>query len=112
MEDFVENYPTSSKQNQAYTGVAQYYFEQGQYPQALEYFDKVDESGLTFDELEKYNFQKGYAYFTAKNKKEATTYFNKVANSKEYGSQAKYYLGYMAYDNNDYNCLLYTSRCV
>lgn len=102
MEDFVENYPTSSKQNQAYTGVAQYYFEQGQYPQALEYFDKVDESGLTFDELEKYNFQKGYAYFTAKNKKEATTYFNKVANSKEYGSQAKYYLGYMAYDNNDY----------
>jgi tetratricopeptide (TPR) repeat protein len=69
MEDFVENYPTSSKQNQAYIGVAQYYFEQGQYPQALEYFDKVDESGLTYDELEKYNFQKGYAYFTAKNKK-------------------------------------------
>lgn len=102
MEDFVKNYPTSTKQNQAYIGVAHFYFEQGQYPQALEYFDKVDESGLTYDQLEKYNFQKGYAYFTAKNKKEATNYLNKVANSKEYGSQAKYYLGYMAYDNNDY----------
>ena len=53
MEDFVKDYPTSTKQNQAYIGVAQYYFENGKYPQALEYFDKVDESGLTFDEMEK-----------------------------------------------------------
>lgn len=102
MEDFVTEYPTSTKQNQAYIGVAHFYFEEGRYPQALEYFDKVDESALTYDELEKYNFQKGYSYFTAGKKKEATTYFNKVANSKEYGSQAKYYLGFMSYENDDY----------
>ncbi|GAA4048171.1 tetratricopeptide repeat protein [Flavobacterium chungnamense] len=102
MEDFVANYPTSTKQNQAYIGVATFYFENGNYPQALEYFNKVDESALTYDELERYNFQKGYAFFTAKNKKEATAYFNKVANSKEYGSQAKYYLGFMAYEGDDY----------
>jgi tetratricopeptide (TPR) repeat protein len=102
MENFVTEYPTSSKQNQAYIGVSQYYFAQGNYPKALQYFDKVDESGLTYDELEKYNFQKGYAYFTAKKKKEATTYFNKVQNSKEYGSQAKYYLGFMAYEEDNY----------
>jgi tetratricopeptide (TPR) repeat protein len=102
MEDFVANYPTSTKQNQAYVEVATYYFENGNFPQALHYFDKVDESALTYEELEKYNFQKGYAYFSAKNKKEATTYLNKVANSKEYGSQAKYYLGFMAYEGDDY----------
>jgi len=102
MESFVADYPTSTKQNQAYIGVAQYYFENGKYPQALEYFDKVDESGLTFDEMEKYNFQKGYAYFSANKKKEATTYLTKVSNSKEYGSQAKYYLGFMAYEGDDY----------
>jgi tetratricopeptide (TPR) repeat protein len=83
MESFVSNYPTSSKQNQAYKEVAQYYFEGGKYPQALEYFNKVDESSLTYSEQEKFNFQKGYAFFTAKNKKEATAYFNKVVNSKE-----------------------------
>ncbi len=103
MEDFVQDYPTSSKQNQAFLGVACYYFEQGNFPQALEYFNKVDESGLTFEELEKYNFQKGYTYFNAKNKKEATKYLNKVSNSKEYGSQAKYYLGFMAYEKDDYS---------
>ncbi len=102
MEDFVTNYPTSSKQNQAYIEVAHYYFEQGQYPEALEWFDKVDESGLSGDDVDKFNFQKGYSYFTAKNKKEATKYFNTVANSKEYGSQAKYYLGFMAYEADDY----------
>jgi hypothetical protein len=32
---------------------------------------------------------KGYSFFNSKKKKEATTYFNKVVNSQEYGSQAK-----------------------
>ena len=91
MEDFVENYPTSTKQNQAYIEVAHYYFDQSNYPQALKYFDKVNENGLTNSEREKFNFQKGYAYFTAKNVKEATNYFNKVVNSKEFGNQAKNY---------------------
>jgi tetratricopeptide (TPR) repeat protein len=102
MEQFVADYPTSSKQNQAFIEVAQYYFEQGKYPQALSYFDKVDESALTAEQAEKFTFQKGYAYYTANNKKEATNYFNKVANSKEYGSQAKYYLGMMSYQGDNY----------
>jgi len=102
MEDFVSSYPTSTKQNQAYIDVAQYYFENGNYPNAMSYFDKVDESGLTYDQQEKFAFQKGYTYFTTGNKKEAANYFNRIANSKEFGSQAKYYLGYMAYDSDNY----------
>ena len=102
MENFVADYPTSSKQNQAFTEVAHYYFEIGKYPQALQWFEKVDESNLTNAEREKFNFQKGYANFSNGNKKEATNYFNKVVNSKEYGSQAKYYLGYMSYEKDDY----------
>jgi TolA-binding protein len=102
MENFVTNYPTSRKQNQAYIEVAHYYFNQGNYPQALEWFEKVNESNLSYKEQDQYNFQKGYSFFSSKNKKEATTYFNKVANSTEYGSQAKYYLGFMAYEGDDY----------
>ena len=47
MERFVADYPTSTKQNQAYIEVAHYYFKQGNYPQALQWFDKVDESQLS-----------------------------------------------------------------
>ena len=102
MERFVTDYPTSSKQNQAFIEVAHYYFEQGRYPQALEWFDRVDEGTLTQSETDKFNFQKGYSFFTAKKKKEAASYFNKVVNSEEYGSQAKYYLGFMAYEGDNY----------
>ena len=102
MESFVEDYPTSTKQNQAYIEVAHYYFEQGRYPQALQWFDKVDENTLSAEERDKFNFQKGYAFFSAGKKKEATGYFNQVLNSKEYGSQAKYYMGFMSYEADDY----------
>ena len=102
MEDFVRDYPTSPKQNQAYVEVAHYYFDQGKFPQALDWFNKVDESGLSYEEQDKFNFQKGYAYFSAGQKKEATPYFNRVINSKDYSSQANYYLGFMAYEGNDY----------
>ena len=102
MERFVSDYPTSAKSNQAFIEVAHYYFDQGNYPQALQWFQKVDESQLSSADRDKFNFQKGYAFFSSKNKKEATTYLNKVVNSKEYGSQAKYYLGFMAYEGDDY----------
>jgi len=102
VESFVEDYPTSTKTNQAYIEVAHYYFDQGNYPKSLEWFDKADSNNMSQAEREKYNFQKGYAYFTAKNTKEATKYFNQVVNSKNFGSQAKYYLGYMSYETDDY----------
>ncbi|OCB76458.1 tetratricopeptide repeat protein [Flavobacterium crassostreae] len=102
MEDFVAEYPTSAKSNQAFIEVAHFYFEQGNYPKALQWFEKVDESQLSNSDRDRFNFQKGYAFFNSKKKKEATTYFNKVRNSKEFGSQAKYYLGFMAYEGDDY----------
>ena len=102
MEQFVTDYPTSVKQNQAYIEVAHYHFSQGNYPQALQWFDKVDESSLSRADQDKFNFQKGYSFFNAKKKKEAIVYLNKVVNSAEYGSQAKYYLGFMAYEGDDY----------
>ena len=102
MENFVTNYPTSAKSNLAYIEVAHYYFDQGSYPQALQWFQKVNENQLSAADRDKFNFQKGYAFFSSKNKKEATKYLNKVVNSKEYGSQAKYYLGFIAYEGDDY----------
>lgn len=102
IEEFIKDYPTSSKQNQAYIEVAQYYFEQGKFPQALEYFEKVDETTLSYEQQDKFTFQKGYAYFTAGDKKQAQAYLSKSENSKEYGTQAKYYLGFMQYEGNNY----------
>ncbi|WP_418263278.1 tetratricopeptide repeat protein [Flavobacterium faecale] len=103
IERFLTDYPTSAKSNQAYLEVAFYYFDQKNYSGAMRNFEKVNEYQLKSEDREKFNFQKGYCLFNTKNKKEASSYFNKVVNSKEYGSQAKYYLGFMAYEGNDYS---------
>ncbi len=102
MEDFVERYPTSIKRNSAFIDVADYYFENGKYSYALKWYDKAGDGNLSYTERERYNFNKGYALFVGRKYKQAETLFNKVVDSKEYGSQAKYYIGYIAYESDDY----------
>ncbi len=102
MEQFVEDYPTSIKRNSAYLNVASFYFENGKYSHARKWFDKVVETSLTKGELEKFQFNNGYAYFQNKRYNEAKKYFNKVSTSNRYGAQAKYYLGFIAYEGDDY----------
>ena len=101
MEDFVERYPTSTKRNSAFLDVADYYFETGKYPYALKWYKKVDESSMPYSERERFNFNNGYALYASKRPQEAERYLNKVTTSQKYGSQAKYYLGYIAYEQDD-----------
>lgn len=102
MESFVEEYPTSIKKNEAYINVANYYFENGRYSYARKWFDKVDESSIPRGERDKFYFNNGYAYFKAKRYNEAKKYFNRISTSQKYGSQAKYYLGFIAYEGDEY----------
>lgn len=102
MEDFVEKYPTSTKRNSAFADVAEYYFETGKYPYALKWYNKVDQGALSRTEMDKFNFNYGYALFSSNNSKEAEQYLSRVSDSPVYGSQAKYYLGYISYQQDDY----------
>ena len=103
IEDFVKEYPTSTKTNTAYVDVGDYYFENSKYAYAKKWYNKVDENGLGNKELEKFYFNKGYTAFSSKQYKDARKYLSKVESSTEYGSQAKYYIGFMAYEGDDYN---------
>lgn len=103
IEDFVEKYPTSTKKNTAYLDVADYYFAQGKYAYARKWYEKVDEGGMTGVERDKFSFNYGYSLYSTKDEAGAQKYLNRVVNSKEYGSQAKYYIGFMAYEGDDYN---------
>ncbi len=102
MERFVEDYPTSTKQNNAFQEVADYYFEQGVYAKSLSWLERVNDENLSKEDLDKFNFQKGYALFQSKDKKQAEKYLTRASKSEKYGSQAKYYLGYLAYEGDDY----------
>ncbi len=103
IEDFVETYPTSPKRNTAYIDVADYYFDSGKYAYARKWYEKVDENGMSRDERDKFYFNYGYSLYTTKDEKNAQKYLNRVTGSKQYGSEAKYYIGFMAYEGDDYN---------
>ncbi len=102
MENFVANYPTSTKRNSAFMDVADYYFENGKYPYALKWYKRVGQSNIPRKDRERFNFNMGYSLYASKKTKEAESYFNKVSNSPAYGAQAKYYLGFIAYQEDDY----------
>lgn len=102
MEEFVENYPTSTKRNSAYLDVANYYFANGKYSYALKWYEQVDQSAMARSEREDFNFRMGYSLFATDRPAEARRYLTPLATSQEYGSQAKYYLGYMAYEEDDF----------
>lgn len=102
MESFIENHPTSTKRNLAYFEVAQYYFAEGNYTQSLKWYENIFEPELADSDIDKANFQRGFANFSIKKNKDASNYLNKVIQSAEYGNQAKYYLGYLAYESDNY----------
>jgi len=102
LESFVENYPTSTKRNNAFQEIGNYYFNQGDYENTLAWLEKVDQNNLSKEDKEKYNFEKGYAYFELNDKKRAEKHLQAVSNSTKYGDQANYYLGHLAYQGDDY----------
>jgi len=103
IEDFVKTYPTSTKRNTAYIDVGDYYYENERYAYARKWYNKVDENSLARSERERYNFNYGYASFAVKRNNDAKKYLNRVVDSPKYGSQAKYYIGFMAYQGDDYD---------
>lgn len=102
MQDFVQDYPSSPKRNSAYANVANYYFESGEYSRSLNWFQRVNQSQLSRGELEEFYFKNGYALFKVGRTAQAKKYLNRVRDSQEYGSQAKYYIGFIAYEGDDY----------
>ena len=101
--EFVDEYPTSTKRNTAFLDIADYYFENSKYSYARKWYQKVEERSIARAERDRFNFNYGYSFYATKSKTQATKYLNRVVDSKEYGSQAKYYIGYMAYEGDDYD---------
>jgi len=103
IQNFVTDYPTSTKRNTAYIDVADYYFENSRFAHARKWYEKVDEEALSKSEREKFYFNYGYSLYNTKNNAGARKYLSRVENSEKYGSQAKYYIGFMAYEGDDYD---------
>lgn len=102
IQNFVDKYPTSTKRNSAFFDVANYYFETGKYAYAAKWYENVKTTNLTLIQEETYHFNFGYSLFATKNYKNAKEHFLMLLDSQDYGAQAKYYYGFIAYNQDDY----------
>jgi tetratricopeptide (TPR) repeat protein len=102
LETFVKTYPVSTRIQDLGLVAGHYFFQQEKYQQALGYFEKVEEQDLAPAARESFYFEKAYALFSQENRKEARLYFAKLTDSPKYKNSASYYLGYMAYENNQF----------
>ncbi len=103
MQEFVDKYPNSTKRNDAFMEVASYYYDNGKYVYALKWLKKVKYKNMGRRAFEDYLFKYAYSLFTTKNLKESKKYFVQLLDSQEYGARAKYYYGYIAYQQDDYD---------
>ncbi len=102
MKSFFEKHPTSTKRNNAYLEVSDYYFNNGKYAYALKWYSKVGTSNLSSFNKEEFIFNKAYSFYSVGSYTNAKKYFSELLDSPTYGSQAKYYYGFMAYKDDDF----------
>ena len=100
---FMIDNPTSYLTETAYYDLASYYFLNGKYTYALKWFTKIKDTDVASSKRADYYFNKGYTLFATKRYKQAKKLFKKVENEAKYRYDASYYLGYIAYQLEDYD---------
>lgn len=105
--NFVAKYPNHIKAGRAGFDLGNFFYNNKKYDKAIEYYSMVDETKLTADEINEYNFKSGYSSFT---KKDFTTALEKFNNCKtkrhKYTPAANYYAGYIEFKNELYDAAL------
>ena len=100
---FMIDNPTSYLTETAYYDLASYYFQNGKYTYALKWFTKIKDTDVASSKRGDYYFNKGYTLFATKRYKQAEKLFKKVEEAPQYRYDASYYLGYIAYQLEDYD---------
>ena len=100
---FVENHPNSNKKDKAYFNVGNYYFANKRAAYALKWYSKVNLDALSEDNRKELNFKMGYAFLSTRNLTLARNKFISLINDPKYGNDSRYYFGYIAYKQEDYD---------
>lgn len=99
---FAEEYPTSIKKDNAFFTVGNYYFENRKASRALTWYQKINAESLNEDLKNELNFKMAYSLLAAKKFTNAKTKFENLFDNTTYGDDAKYYYGYITYQEENF----------
>ena len=103
VHEYIRENPESPKVNRIRLQMALYEYQRKQYRSAVDWFESVDRSRLTKDELPEYFFKKGYSYYRRGDNERASLAFYEIKDrDTEYTSPAIYYYAHIAYEDRHY----------
>jgi tetratricopeptide (TPR) repeat protein len=100
--DFVDEHPNSNKKEKAFLNVGNYYFANKKASYALKWYAKVNRKILSKANQKELDFKMGYAMLATGSLKLARKKFLPLINDPQYGNDSRYYYGYIAYKQEDY----------
>ncbi len=102
LRDFLREYPVSTRRTDVMMMVGDWYFNRGQYAEALTEYGQVDPLALTSYRQDELNYRQAYSYLMLGEPEAAASLFRTLQSKPEWKNAARYYLGYIAYTKNDY----------
>lgn len=98
---FLDEYPASFSRQQALMGLADTYFDDSSWGEALMAYNKVDAATLDDAAAETLLYRRAYCLLKTGDYDKAATLYSSLASTARYGSAARFYQGYIAYAKGD-----------
>lgn len=99
---FLADYPTSTRRADVMMSVGDFYFNHGNYAQALQEYSQVEPIALNAARKEELTYRSAYCYMLLGEYSTAANLFSSLETSSEYRNAAIFYQGYIAYVEKDY----------
>jgi tetratricopeptide (TPR) repeat protein len=113
-QQFIQEEDPVIRKNQLSYQLATYYFRKGDFVNSLEYDQRAGVEGLSNEQIGLSSFRKAYALFHFKRFEEAKPLLVSISQISSHPNQAdaRYYLGFIAYEENDYATALQSFEAV
>lgn len=102
MRQFLRDYPVSPLRADVMVMIGDWYYNRGQYAEAIKEYEAVDQMALTTQRQDELNYRLGYAYLMLGEPSVAASHFRTLQGKPEWRNAACYYLGYIAYSKKDF----------
>lgn len=107
IKEFIHLFPNSSRKNNAYFNLANFYQKQNNFKDAIKTYNEIEVENLTKEQKLEYNYKLGYCYFNNGELATSKSYFSAVKDTRsKYSSPSTYYYAHILYSEKDYDAAL------
>lgn len=107
LQNYVETHPESYYNNDATFKMANYYFRNKKFKEAIEWYSKTDKNKLSNEENSELYFKWGFCFYSKKDFEQATKSFFEVKDKNDrYGILSLYFYSHLKYINKQYQTAL------